>query len=126
MSYCRWSSVTEEYQSSDVYVYESRNGFEVHISGKQICNPVSDPHPVWDMEEGYEGYLKYQDAYSEWRERNKVNEVTDFEYSGQSFTFDSIRECIDFLKELKRKGVHVPQYAINDLIVESMEMKVIG
>lgn len=36
MSYCRWSSLCEDGQESDVYAYEDvRGGYTVHVAGRK-------------------------------------------------------------------------------------------
>ena len=120
MSYCRWSSVTEFGNLSDVYVYESNRGYGVLISGIHINNPFDDPHPTFSLDkqesedEAWTDYLRYEKEEKEWRERNQQFQ-TELELSGETFIFETAGECADFLELLKKDGYHVPQYAIDSL-----------
>ena len=120
MSYCRWSSVTEFGNLSDVYVYESTCGYEVHIAGTHINNPSDDPHPTFALslciseDDAWDQYTRYDKQEKEWRERNE-DFRTRLELSGESFEFETPGECADFLEFLKKDGYHVPHYAIEAL-----------
>lgn len=117
MSYCRWSSVTEFGNLSDVYVYGSEYGYEVHIAGTHINNPSDDPHPTFALslciseDDAWDQYTRYD---KEWWERNE-DFRTKLELSGESFDFETPGECADFLEFLKKDGYHVPHYAIEAL-----------
>ena len=126
MSYCRWSSVTEFGNLSDVYVYESNRGYEVLISGVHINNPFEDPHPTFSLDkqesedEAWADYLRYEREAKEWWKRNQKFK-TELEFSGETFIFETAGECADFLELLKKDGYHVPQYAIDSLREEEKE-----
>ena len=126
MSYCRWSSVTEFGNLSDVYVYKSNRGYEVLISGTHINNPSGDPHPTFSLEtqesedEAWADYLRYEREEKEWRERNQ-HFRTELELSGETFIFETAGECADFLTTLWKMDYHIPFYAIEALREEEIE-----
>jgi hypothetical protein len=115
VSYCAWSS--DDYQS-DVFVYENDGGWITHVAGarRQFAEPL--PEPVSD------------DNVMAWMARHaKVSEIVDrsplvpigLPHDSETFTDASPAECAERLRELRRIGYHVPQYAIDDLESEAAE-----
>ena len=116
MAYCRWSSVTEEGKKSDVYVYESECGFEIHVSRSHINNPDDDPCPVFSLES--DSYDEFALRHGEWEARNMPNTVHDFPHAGESYVLETPGECAALLEILRADRLHVPLYAINMLKLE--------
>lgn len=117
MSYCRWSS--DDYQC-DVYVYESHDGYQLHVAGTR--RTPAEPFPPfvnWHTE-----------GWEKWHARDvKVTEMLDacprspigLPHDGETFEFGEPGECADQLVELKAMGYNVPQYAIDALREEQAE-----
>lgn len=109
MSYCRWSS---DNWKSDLYVYESDSGFEIHVAANRT---IGDAPEVPDLITGDPGEwliaYKAQMAWLDEAQRIKI----DLPYAGESFTEDTAEEAVERLKALQELGYHVPQYAIEEL-----------
>ena len=115
MSYCRFSS---DNWKSDVYVYESDNGFEVHVAASRV---VGDIPPLLELSE--ENREAYSDRYQEQMtavstaERVPINGPHD----GKSFTFGTVQELFYCLKGLQEAGYHVPQFVFEAIEEEMNE-----
>ena len=122
MSYCRWSSGTEDGHKSDVYVYEAEEGYVIHVAAFTINNRSDDPYPVFSFDISsknvFETYRIYMDDLVKWKERNQVNKSNENEYLGKSWGVSSIGECVCVLNMLKQNNLHVPQYAVDNLLLD--------
>ncbi|GIW60752.1 MAG: hypothetical protein KatS3mg087_1818 [Patescibacteria group bacterium] len=107
MSFARFSSNNF---GSDVYCYESVDGYFLHVASKRFENPLP---PLPDIESG-----STEDIVSAFREYkmaiSKQNMVRiNGPYDGKTFRFDSAKELLEKLKELSEVGYRVPEDAIN-------------
>lgn len=109
MSYCRFSS--DDHQC-DVYVFESVNGFEVHVAAMRVV--FKEPLPPQVPMEDVEAFVARIHHVSKMLEQATWTPIR-LSHDGASFTFDDPRDCADFLLQLKAEGYLVPQYAINAL-----------
>jgi len=119
MSYCRWSS--NDFQC-DVYVYESDEGFVIHVASNKITWLVDLP-PHYNWEEG-------EFDFHQWYERHRITmDLMDDETShsrapiglphdGETFVEDSPGRAAVKLAELRDLGYQVPDYAITALLEE--------
>lgn len=127
MSYCRWSS--DDF-ASDVYVYESAYGFEIHVA----CNRVHPKEPMPEPLE-YPGPDALVSEVEAWADRmlkrqNKVREIVKSAdrqeiggpHDGKSFRMGTPGEAADVLRMLRENGYHVPDHAIVALDQEQTEM----
>jgi len=128
MSYCRWSS---NHGECDVYVYESELGFRLHVAGRRRTKLVPEDIKELFKEchklDGEEFGKAWVEAYKEELKWSKSLTDDDWEevpgkYCGESFCFDTPGECAEMLVHLKTTGVRVPQYAIDALNEEQLEL----
>ena len=114
MSYCRWSCL--DYQS-DIYCYESQQGFEIHVASRRRKRAPrsTSPYDVCTIREvSPEEYVKIYRQYHD--EMDKIPFIDlDFPHAGESFCLSTPGECADKLKELRGLGFKVPEYAIDNL-----------
>ena|SRR6478752_3658803 len=119
MSYCRWSS--DDF-ASDLYIYESAEGFVIHVASSRHVVDRSGLPPV--VEFGDPGWAEA------WAERGMAVmelvkdaplEKIDLPQAGESFTFDDAIEAADKVVELKALGYHVP-----DGVVEALREEAFG
>ena len=115
MRYCRWSS---DGFMCDVYVYENVSGkWTTHVADNRILERA--PERWWngitdeEFHEANEKYNKHMDTVG--------RESIGLPHDGETFDDDTPGECADTLKELKRIGYNVPQYAIDELRNESRQ-----
>jgi hypothetical protein len=111
MSYCRWSS---DGWKSDVYVYESEVGFEIHVATRKVVHSKECPKLDFTSPKFEEQY----EAEMEWLDESEM-EPLGLPSDGESYTLSTPNECIDKLLELRKEGYHIPQYAINNLKEEN-------
>lgn|SRR5574337_32219 len=108
MSYCRHS--TDDFHS-DVYTYESREGWITHVAANRLIfeeplpDKVDDNHPDYIKRE-QEVLRRVQEA-----ERHDIN----LPFAGTTFKDKNREECLRHLRLLRKVGFHVPQKAINRL-----------
>jgi hypothetical protein len=115
MSYCRFSS---DNWKSDVCVYESADGFEVHVATNRMVGEI--PPLLVLTEENREAYLdRYQEQMTavEAAERVPINGPHD----GKSFTFGTVQGLFFCLKGLQDAGYHVPQFVFEAIEEEMNE-----
>lgn len=113
MSYCRFSS---DNWKSDVYVYESDNGFVIHVAGARYTTEIPNVPP---MPSG--------GTYEEWKEwfnlHNKQMKAVSSaptktiggDYDSQTFICETAEETLDKLKDIKEHGYNVPDFAFESL-----------
>lgn len=109
MSYCRFSS---DNWKSDVYVYESDEGYQIHVADNRI---VGDAPPLLDVfGAGFAARYREQMEFVNQAERVKINGVFD----GADFTLATLAELRDKLRELTAAGYHVPEYVFETIAEE--------
>lgn len=106
MSFARFSS---DDWKSDVYVYESDSGFEIHVATNRITSHVP---PLLSMDDP-----KWFDAYQEQMQAvgNAAHEPINGPFDGEHFSHVSAQGAIDTLKEIIEAGYHVPDWVIPEL-----------
>ena len=129
MSYCRWSCM-DGY--SDVYVYANvHGGWTTHVAGRRIPEGAPpdadsvmlkfmDNHPG-DTKGAADAYLAAQKCRREW-DANHPHFAIDHPEAGVSFNHDSPGACADNLERLRGEGFTVPDWAIETLREEHLEM----
>lgn len=110
MSYCRWS--TDDF-GCDLYVYESAEGYVIHVAGSRIVGEV--PKMVWGgtAEEQYKSYIE-QMAYLRTAEREAIN----LPHDGACFVYDDLNEVIVRLRALQEMGYRFPAHVLTTLQTE--------
>jgi len=112
MSYCRFSS---DCWQSDVYVYESAEGFNIHVAGRRY---VSDqPRPEFPKDASADNVMAYWKACDEWVEKAHAEDINfpAGDHYVSPILVQSQQECIDKLMELRGMGYRIPQQAIDAL-----------
>jgi len=119
MSYCRWSS--NDFQC-DVYVYEHVGGYWViHIAENRTV--FKDPiPPKIDPVKDVNGWIKREKLVTEMSHRSKREKIG-LPYDGETFYESNQLDTANRLKELKKIGYMVPDYAIEELENEAKEIE---
>jgi len=115
MSYCRWSC---DNWKSDVYVYESNEGFMTHVATNRVVGDVPEEPDIRDAEAG-EWIEAHRAAmvYLETAERRAIGLPSD----GKTFVDDDAADCAATLLRLREQGYHIPQHSIDGLLEEATE-----
>jgi hypothetical protein len=113
MSYCRWSSDDFE---CDLYIYESVDGFQVHVASNRHVIDRSGLPPVVEFgdPDWAEAWATRSMAVQELVEDAPLEKI-DLPQAGESFSFETGDEAADKVEELIALGYHVP-----DGVVESL------
>lgn len=116
MSYCRWSS--DDWRS-DLYVYESLDGWEVLVAGRRkvpeffAALPAEVPWPTdWRDEAQTDPWFARQQAVTDMLDGFGWVDLP-APYAGEMVTFDSADEAADALVWLAACGFHVPDGVID-------------
>lgn len=116
MSYCRFAS--DGFQS-DVYVYESGNGFVINIAQYSLSNDWTYPSLFANAPTDEADFLVHATAViqkqQEWMRtatRTKIKRL----HSGDTFNIKDRQGAADRLMYLRGLGYHVPQCAIDGLL----------
>jgi hypothetical protein len=115
MSYCRFSS---DNFRSDVYVYYGDLGYTCHIASRKISN--IDECPEISIALSLEDNQKFIERYrlrQEWMENYATRIPIEHELAGTTFTTDTPDEMVEELIYLREQGFHVPQNAIDTLLL---------
>lgn len=126
MSYCRWSS---DNFKSDVYVYESEEGWITHVAGrKHVGEPPPDPYSI-------EIIMQFKDGgndpefMAKWEEMKRVrqdwSDTAPWQdlpppYGGENYRDSTPQECAARLRLMKESGLHIP-----DGVIEELENEVV-
>jgi hypothetical protein len=118
MSFCRFS---DDNFKSDVYAYESADGFVVHVASNRVVGDVPARPSIADIPYIAPGEFsrahQAQHEFLETAERAPIGGP----YDGQSFRYATLRELHDGLLQLRADGYHVPQFALDDIEEELNE-----
>ena len=129
MSYCRWSS---DDWLSDLYVYESRHGWEVLVAGRRSPQEYRDALALlpdadvtdWRDEQQtrryFERYFERSQAALELHETFPLEDI-DLPHAGDMVTFDTPDEAADACEWLAACGYHVPDGVVDALRSEARE-----
>lgn len=118
MSFCRFS---DDNFKSDVYAYESAEGFELHVAGNRVVGDIPARPSIADIPYIAPGEFlrahQAQLAFLETAERVPIGGPHD----GKSFRYATLRELHDGLLQLRADGYHVPQFTLDDIEEELNE-----
>lgn len=110
MSICRFSS--DDFRS-DLYIYQSLNGFEVHVAGNRHVVEPED----WG---GNDDFNLEQTLARSAKRQKEIDESPlipiELPYSGESFSFPTSEETAAFVEELIKIGYIVPSYVIDSIL----------
>ena len=112
MSFCRFS---DDNWKSDVYAYESKHGFELHVASKRIIGDIPAIPSIGDIPYIEPGEFlrahQAQRSFLETAERVPIGGPHD----GESFRYATLRELYNALLELRFDGYHVPDFALEEI-----------
>ena len=122
MSYCRWSS--DDYQC-DLYVYESSDGFVIHVASNRPVydEPLPPPAPAPNVD--FDAWYARQQKVSEMVERAR-REPIGLPHDGETFVLDEPGEAADKLVEIKTAGYRFPDRVIDYLREDQAELDAAG
>lgn len=112
MSFCRFS---DNNWKSDVYAYESAEGFELHVASKRVVGEVPAMPRISDIPSIEPGEFlrahQAQHAFLETAERVPIGGPHD----GESFRYPTLGDLYNALLELRFDGYHVPEFALEGI-----------
>ena len=116
MSYCRFSS--DKYRS-DVYVYESADGFTIHVASKRYTEtyPGPDPYSREEIAKPAEEWRDNYHAFHHWLD-NTPMETIGLPHDGETIVCDLPGICADTLQEMRDLGYNIPDGVIEELRAE--------
>ena len=117
MAICRFSS---DNFKSDVYVYESATGWEIHVAGRRFVQELPEMPSFSAVPAGE--WIKLNRARSAVMDRTET-EMIGLQYDGQSLTASDVEDCRDMLLMLRDEGYHVPISAIASLEAEIQDQR---
>ena len=116
MSWCRWSS---DSWRSDLYVYESERGIEIHVAARRLppewedAIPPAPPTPVDDPSLDWMPWVKWTSEVGrmagEWSDRLVPIGLP---HDGGDYTASDEDEAREVLAWLAALGYHVPASAL--------------
>lgn len=115
MSYCRFSS--DNWQC-DVYAYESRDGFEVHVAAHRYTDDIPKL-PAWNADkknayfEAYKIQIKAVDA-------SPMRDIGG-KYDGMHFIYATLEDLLTGLADIKEAGYNVPQFVFDQILEEMVK-----
>lgn len=112
MSYCRWS---DDNWKSDVYVYETNDGFVVSVAAGRYVGDVPKL-PSIDNPEFFEAYAKQNLLIAEM----PIKKIG-LEYDGQDFCFKTLEALMEKLLDIQKAGYHVPEFCLETIRAELRE-----
>lgn len=112
MSYCRWS--TDNF-GCDLYCYESRDGYVIHVAHIRILDTLPD-YPSVDLP-----YAEFMDEYNRYNAALDAarREPIDLPGAGESYTLSDLEEFAYKLRELRDIGYRFPD-TVFEMIEEEM------
>ncbi len=113
MAMIRWAS------DSDVYVYESFNGYVVHIAGARWKFSEEYPCPVLGDYINTGRLSEYNKDCTEAYEHAELIDI-EMEEAGRTFSFENLISVRSLLLTLKEEGFMIPQYGL-DRIQQEIE-----
>lgn len=124
MSYARFSS--DDFRS-DVYVYESEEGFIIHVASKranitdaQYATLPPDPAGLL-TDEDIRAFLRRNQALSQLLE-DAGHTPIDHDLAGETFVLETPGDTADRLEELLKEGFVVPPGTMTALQEEQKEL----
>lgn len=113
MSWCRWSTILESGDTSDLYIYESvEGGVSINIAARRHINIREAPQPIFSTSSSDESEMKlFIESYNkrlEWLENHSEFENINLPYAGDTLILDEPEDIHDFLTELRELGYQFP------------------
>lgn len=121
MSYCRWSS--DDWRS-DVYVYESQDGFVTNVAESSVVLAEELPEPIrlqpGFTHEQFHVWWKRQQAVADIVERSPTVKIGGL-YDGATFVDPDPGACATTLRMLAIAGYRIPAGVVERLESEAAE-----
>lgn len=122
MSYCRWSS---DNFKCDIYAYESRSGFEIHVASNRIIGepPQSDYSLLNNgtaSEDQIKEFIRQEIIRGKWLDQCSRKPIG-LPFDGESYTLHDIEDFYDKMIELKSIGYYIPEYVFEIIKSEMTE-----
>jgi hypothetical protein len=110
--------MSDDNWKSDVYAYESSEGFELHVASRRLVGDIPEVPFIMDTEpaEWMALYHEQMAAVSA-AERAPIGGPCD----GESFCYATLRELYDALLQLRTDGYHVPDFTLEEIREELEE-----
>ena len=118
MSICRFSS---DNWKSDVYIYESECGIELHIASSRIISDIPKLPPLSEYKNDLSTWVSLHEKQME-AVRSAKREIIGGKYDGRSLTLDNASELYYALKKVQDYGYHVPDFVF-DIIREKINQE---
>lgn len=115
MSFCRFSS---DNWHSDVYVYESEQGYEIHVAANRITGNI--PILPEMTHENADAWVKAHGEQLEFVQQAERAPIGG-PFDGAWFTLATPGECATKLREIAAADYHVPEYVFEELEDEQDE-----
>lgn len=115
MSWCRFSTICDNNRSSDLYIFESDYGIEVHVAHSRLLNEELAPQvpAFWDTTA--DEWLRANEARRAWESENCQRVNIDLEHAGETFIFELKDHLTLFLDKLRYLGYNFPVYVYDYL-----------
>ena len=115
MSYCRFSG---DNWKSDVYCYESKDGFELHVAGMRHSGNIP-PLLEWGAVSTEQWFIRYHEQ----ADAVSAAELVPIggPHDGESFLYPTLDDLYNALLELRFDGYHVPDFALEAIKEEMAE-----
>ena len=114
MSYCRFS---DENFKSDVYVYETKNGYVVHVASNRVVGDIT-PIPIFDSEDTDPFFAAHKQQMIDMESATHVDIGGLFD--GDTFTCVELSDLLSVLHKIADAGYHVPHWVI-PMVEEELE-----
>lgn len=121
MSWCRWSTILESGDTSDLYIYDSvYGGVSINIAARRQVNIREAPQPIFPTHSSDEAEMKlFIETYQQrmdWLEEHSEFENINLPYDGDTLILDEPEDIYNFLIELRELGYRFP-----DSVFECLE-----
>lgn len=119
MSYCRFSSLDF---TCDLYVYQSVNGWEIHVASNKTDHSVDGltPLPLVSSADWPSAYVERSKELRRRMDRAERKPLT-LPHAGESFTFNTPGEAAAMVRKLVALGYRAPTGLADELEAEGEE-----
>jgi len=114
MRYCRWSDMGYR---CDIYCYQSLTGFQVWVATNR--RPEGCPDLDWSTPETISASFATEQAWLD--DPANASAPIGLPCDGEDYTLPTAAECAEKLRELRKIGYVIPDYAIEELEAEAAE-----
>lgn len=121
MSWCRFSTILESKDTSDLYIYDSvYGGVSINIAARRRANIREAPQPIFPThlvsDDEMRLFIETHQKRMKWLEDHDEFENIDLPHSGESLVLDDPEDIYNLLIELRELGYRFP-----DSVFECLE-----